>query len=82
MTSSAKGKLSMPRYFFIARRTATETYDPDGTVLSDNAAALAHAESIIGDLRKVGGVNDDLTIIVKNELRERVLSIPFLPACG
>ena len=34
----------MPRYFFIARRTATETYDPDGTVLSDNAAALAHAE--------------------------------------
>jgi hypothetical protein len=72
----------MPRYFFIARRTATETYDPEGTVLSDNAAALARAETIIGDLRKMGGFNDDLTIIVKNELHERVLSIPFLPACG
>jgi hypothetical protein len=72
----------MPRYFFIARRAATETYDPNGTVLSDNAAALAHAESIIEDLRKKGGFNDDLTIDVKNDLHERVLSMPFLPACA
>jgi len=72
----------MPRYFFIARRTATETYDPHGTVLSDNAAAFAHAESIIEDLRKMGGFNDDLTIDVKNDLDERVLSMPFLPACA
>jgi hypothetical protein len=81
-TRSVKGKLSMPRYFFIARRTATETYDPHGTVLSDNAAAFAHAESIIEDLRKIGGFNDDLTIDVKNDLDERVLSMPFLPACA
>jgi hypothetical protein len=72
----------MPRYFFIARRTATETYDPNGTGLSDNAAAFAHAESIIEDLRKIGGFNDDLTIDVKNDLDERVLSMPFLPACA
>jgi len=37
------------------------------TVLSDNAAAFAHAESIIEDLRKIGGFNDDLTIDVKND---------------
>jgi hypothetical protein len=52
------------------------------TVLSDNAAAFAHAESIIEDLRKIGGFNDDLTIDVKNDLDERVLSMPFLPACA
>ena len=41
-----------------------------------------HAESIIEDLRKIGGFNDDLTIDVKNDLDERVLSMPFLPACA
>jgi hypothetical protein len=55
---------------------------PRAPYCRNNAAALARAETIIGDLRKMGGFNDDLTIIVKNELHERVLSIPFLPACG
>jgi len=47
------------------------------TVLSDNAAAFAHAESIIEDLRKIGGFNDDLTIDVKNDLDERVCRCRF-----
>jgi hypothetical protein len=73
----------MPRYFFIAQRPDIEKDDPHGTILPDDAAALLYAERIIGDLRKAGGGNNDgLTVIVRNERLERVLSIPFLPACA
>jgi hypothetical protein len=72
----------MPRYFFIAQRPDIEKDDPHSTTLPDDAAALLYAERIIGDLRKAGGGNDDLTVIVRNERLEMVLSIPFLPACA
>jgi len=70
----------MPQYFFIARRTHVETDDPHGMPLPDTAAALRHAEHIIDQLRKAGTFNDDLTIVVKNELHETVLNLPFRPA--
>jgi hypothetical protein len=45
--------------------------------LPDTSAALVHAEHIIDQLRKAGTFNDDLTIVVKNELHETVLNLPF-----
>jgi hypothetical protein len=70
----------MPQYFFIARRSEIETDDAHGMPLPDTAAALVHAEHIIDQLRKAGTFNDDLIIVVKNELHETVLNLPFRPA--
>jgi hypothetical protein len=70
----------MALYFFIARRADIETDDPHGMALPDTAAALRHAEHIIDQLRKSGTFNDDLAIVVKNELHETILNIPFHPA--
>ncbi len=74
------GRLSMSQYFFIARRTDFETDDPHGIALPDTAAARLHAEHIMDQLRKVGTFNDDLTIVVKNDMHETVLNLPFRPA--
>ena len=52
--------------------------DPDGTNLPDVAVALSNAER--RELRKESGYNDPtLMMIVKDEARETVLSLPFFP---
>ena len=61
----------MPRYFFTIRRPGRD--DPHGTDLPDVPAARPHAERKIRELRKV--------MIVKDEARKMVLSLPFLPGC-
>jgi hypothetical protein len=70
----------MPQYFFITRRAHVETDDPQGISLPNIGAALRHAEHIFEELRQAATFNDDLTIVVKNELRETVLNLPFRPA--
>ena len=71
----------MPRYFFtIIRRPDRVKDDPHGTNLPDVAAALSHAERTIVELRKESPYNDPaLMMIVKDEARKRVLSLPFFP---
>ncbi len=73
----------MPRYFFtIIRRPDRVKDDPHGTNLPDVAAALSHAERTIVELRKESPYNDPaLMMIVKDEARKRVLSLPFFPGC-
>jgi len=51
--------------------------------LQDIAAALSNAERKIQELRKESGYNNDPTLmmIVKDEGRQTVLSLPFFPGC-
>jgi hypothetical protein len=72
----------MPRYFFTIHGRAKVEDDPAGTYLSDAAAALSYAEHTIRELRKKSGYNDlALMMIVKDEARQMVLSLPFFPGC-
>jgi hypothetical protein len=57
-----------------------EEIDPQGTQLADDNAALDYACRLIGRLKASGGYDDPrLAVEVRNEMRQRVLSIPFLP---
>ena len=72
----------MPQYFFTIRGRADVEDGPAGTYLPDVAAALAHAEYTIRELRKKSGYNDPaLMMIVKDEAQQTVLSLPFFPGC-
>jgi hypothetical protein len=72
----------MPRYFFTIRRPGRVKDDPHGTDLPDVPAALSHAERKIRELRKESPYNDPaLVMIVKDEARKMVLSLPFFPGC-
>ena len=75
----------MPRYFFTIHGRAKVEDDPTGTYLPDVAAALSYAEDTIRELRKKSGYtyNNDpaLIMIVKDEARQTVLSLPFFPGC-
>jgi uncharacterized protein DUF6894 len=75
----------MPRYFFTIHRQDQVGNDPDGTYLPDAEAARSYAEYTIRELRKKFGCtyNNDpaLMMIVKDEARQTVLSLPFFPGC-
>jgi hypothetical protein len=72
----------MPRYFFTIRRPGRIKDDPHGTNLPNVSAALSHAERTILELRKESSYNDPaLMMIVKDEARKMVLSLPFFPGC-
>jgi hypothetical protein len=73
----------VPRYFFAVQGTAKEEDDPQGTVLPNDAAAFSCAERAIAQLQKEGGHDEPAMImIVRNDMHQRVWSIPFLPACA
>jgi hypothetical protein len=75
----------MPRYFFTTHGRAKVYEDIAGTYLPDVAAAFSYAEYTIRELRKKSGYtyNNDpaLMMIVKDEARRTVLSLPFFPGC-
>ena len=73
----------MPRYFFTIHGREQVVDDPDGTYLSDVAAALSYAEYTIRELRKKSGYKDDLALMMmlKDEAGQTVLSLPFFPGC-
>lgn len=70
----------MPRYFFTIHRQDRVENDPDGTYLPDAEAALSYAEYTIRELRKKNGYNA-LMMIVKDQVGQTVLSLPFFPGC-
>jgi hypothetical protein len=74
----------MPQYFFIFRTSDTETQiDPHGRVLPDLRAALSYAERTIGELQKEGRYQyPGPMMIVTDEARQVVLTLPFFPACA
>jgi tellurite resistance protein len=71
----------LPRYYFTIRSSDHENIDPQGTELADDDAALDYACRMIRWLQASGGYDDPgLMLQVRNEKREIVLFIPFLPA--
>ena len=72
----------MPRYFFTIHGREQVEDDPAGTYLPDTEAALSHAEYTIRELRKKSCYKDDLALmmLVKDQARQTVLSLPFFPA--
>jgi hypothetical protein len=69
----------LPRYYFIILWPDHEDVDPHGTQLTDNDAARGHACHMVRRLKASGDYDDpELMVEVRNEMRERVLSIPFL----
>ena len=70
----------MPRYFFTIRGRGRVKDDRNGTNLPDLAAALSNAERKIQELKKETGYDDPTSMmIVKDEARQTVLSLPFSP---
>jgi hypothetical protein len=72
----------MPRYYFTIRSCDQEHEDERCAVLQDVAAALDHACRIVRELSVSGYTDPGLLVSVKNEMREIVLSVPFLAACA
>ena len=73
----------MSRYFFTIRWPDHEDSYRLGTSLPDDAAALDYAIRMVGELQRDGKHSDPgLMMIVRNEMRERVLSLPFLAGCA
>jgi Domain of unknown function (DUF6894) len=72
----------MPRYFFTIHGRGQVEDHPDSVYLPDDAAALSCAEYIIRELRKKSGYHDlALMMIVMDQARETVFSLPFFPGC-
>jgi hypothetical protein len=73
----------VPHYFFTIQWPDHEDGDRLGTSLPDDAAALDHAIRVVRDLRQ-GGEHDDpgLMMIVRNQMLNTVLSLPFLAGCA
>lgn len=74
----------MSQYYFIAKRAnQNDDIDPRAVILPDDAAALRFAERMIAELRKEKGYFNSIGYVtVKNEKKEVILSVPFLPACA
>jgi hypothetical protein len=71
------------RYFFGVRWSDHEDRDPDGTLLSDDTAAINYADRLIRELKVNGGCSDpNLMLIVRDRMKRVVLSIPFRAACA
>jgi hypothetical protein len=73
----------MPRYFSTIHRQDRVEDDRDGTYLRNAEAALSYADYTIRELRKKSGYKDDLSLamIVEDQARQTVLSLPFFPGC-
>jgi len=71
------------RYFFSIRWPDRVDSGLLGTLLTDDAAALAHAVRIIRELRQGGEYGDPrIMMVVRNEKLKTVLSLPFLAGCA
>ena len=52
-------------------------------ILPSDAAALSNAERMLAQLQKENGYDDPgITMVVQNEVRDMVWSIPLLPGCA
>ncbi len=71
----------MPRYFFtIQALNRNVEDDPSGMILPNITAALSQAEHMIIKLQKESGYDDPgLMMLVKDETRQTILFLPFVP---
>jgi hypothetical protein len=73
---------AVPRYYFTIRSCDHERKDEHRVVLRDVSAAFDYACRMVRELTASGYNDPGLLVIVRNEMRQRVLSIPSLPACA
>jgi hypothetical protein len=65
------------------RNTIGNIANPHGTILPDLGAALSYAERTIRELQKEGEYRPPgPMMIVMDEARQVVLTLPFSPACA
>jgi hypothetical protein len=76
------GRATMRQYYFTIRSCNHEYQHERGVVLKDDAAALDYACLMARELRQDGYTDHGLVVSVRNEMREIVLSVPFLAACA
>ena len=70
----------MPQYFFEVRSIEWDYRDPDGITLADDEAAISYAERTISELKAEEGYEaPDLKMLVKDESRRTMVTIPFSP---
>jgi hypothetical protein len=74
----------MPRYFFtISWLNGIKEDHPYGIHFANVGAALSYAERRIGELHNESRYDHlGIMMIVKDEFRQTVLSLPFSPACA
>jgi hypothetical protein len=73
----------VPRYFFVLRKGHDAPILSNDVILPNDAAALSNAERMLAQLRRENGYDDPgMTMIVQNESRDMVWSIPLLPGCA
>jgi hypothetical protein len=73
----------MPRYSFVVQLTdQSEEVDARAMNLPNDRAALHFAERTITGLKKEKGYRPIGFVIVRNEMNEAILSVPFFPACA
>lgn len=70
----------MPKYYFTIRWVDHVDDDKFSESLSDDAAALNYACRMARELQAARGDSDPGLVIVKDEARRTVLSIPFRAA--
>lgn len=70
----------MPRYYFVLRLFDREDEDEHAAELHDLAAALDYACCMVRELGARGHCDPGLVVTVRNEARDIVLSVPWLPA--
>ena len=75
-------RATMPRYYFTIRSCDHKRKDEHRVVLRDVSAALDYACRMVRELTASGYNDPGLLVTVRNEMRQRVLSIPSLPACA
>jgi hypothetical protein len=72
----------MPQYYFAIRSCDDERKAERCAVLQDVSAALDYTCRMVRELSANGYNDPRLLVTVRNEMRQIVLSIPFLPACA
>jgi hypothetical protein len=73
----------MPQYFFTISWLNGIKEDPRGIYFENVAAAQSYAERRIGELQNESRYDyPGIMMIVKDEFRQTVLSLPFSPGCA
>jgi hypothetical protein len=67
----------VPLYYFEPEGPGWDYQDVDGIELLNDAQALAYAHAIIRELKEDVDGERTVRMLVKNDLREIIFSIPF-----